>query len=411
MWIYKNKEFTEDISEYDSFVYLITRLSDDEIKPKYYIGKKTFWFKNRKKIPGRKTRKIIKTESNWVSYYGSSNWLEEVINEEGKENFRREIIHLCSSKGESYILEAKEQMQNNVLSKKYSNGIKKFYNKHILGKYTKEYFSTRELTELMSFENDMNPCGMIWITNGTESKQIKEIDEILSGWERGYHFGKNYCWVNNGRDEKKILRSDINSLIYREWNVGRLYSPSKNKKCIHKGDNIKYITKEEVDSYVDDGWVIGNTKLRKTLEERNKLHVCNDDSKTQKLVSNHDIKNFLLENPTWRIGQFKRGNFTTENKVFAYDMMSNEKVQVTKDEYNNNKNLTSVKTRMVKVKRKNKIVFEGFLPLFFQNYDVPTTPFNKKLRLGDTTKIVIIKGKNKWITDEGWSIVEITKKA
>ena len=92
-------------------------------------------------------------------------------------------------------------------------------------------------------------------------------------------------------------------------------------------------------------------------------------------------------------------------------MMSNEKVQVTKDEYNNNKNLTSVKTRMVKVKRKNKIVFEGFLPLFFQNYDVPTTPFNKKLRLGDTTKIVIIKGKNKWITDEGWSIAEITKKA
>jgi len=405
MWFYKGKEFNNDINEYDSFVYLITRLADDEDYPKFYIGKKTFWFTQRKKIKGKSRRSVIKRESDWVEYFGSSDWLNEIIKKEGKEHFRREIIHLCKSKGESFVLEAKEQLSNNALSKRFFNGTKMFYNKNILGKYTKDYFSESELTELMSIDNSMNNTGKIWITNGTESKQINLTELIPDNWEKGYHYGINYCWVNNGKIDKKIPRSDINSLEFREWNVGRLYCPTKNKICVSKLDNIKYIKETEVNAYINNGWTRGNTKFQ-TLKERNKIYVCDDNTKTQKLVFRNEIKKFLNDNVGWRIGQFTRGNFGTENKVFAINMVTGEKIQVTKEDYANNDNLTSLRTKKIKVKKKNRIVFKGFLPMFFKEFDVPETPFRKALREG-TPNIIVKKGKNKFLTDEKWHIIEI----
>lgn len=405
MWYYNGVEFTSDVSKFDSFVYLITRLSDDNKYPKYYIGKKTFWFKERKKIKGKKRREISKRESDWVTYFGSSDWLSEVIATEGEQNFRREIIHLCKSKGESFVLEAKEQMQNNVLSKHFDNGIKIFYNKQILGKYKKEYFSNDELEELQSSSNTMNASGKIYITDGIQNRRIDEDSEIPDGWATGNSYRKNYAWVNNGKVEKVIPRLDVNSFEYREWNLGRLYSPSKNKICVHKLDTIKYITHEELTAYLDHGWVKGNNKFQ-TLKERNKIYVCCNETKSQKLVDRNSVDKFIIENPDWRIGQFTRGNFGTENKVFAVDMNTGKKIQVTKKEYKENKDLTSVKTKKVKVKKKNRIVFTGFLPQFFKEFDVPEAPFRNAIR-NKEPKIVIKKGKNKYLTDEDWSIIEI----
>lgn len=405
MWYYNGSEFTSDISNFDSFVYLITRLTDDEIKPKYYIGKKAFWFRSRKKVKGRKNRTVIKRESDWMTYFGSSDWLCEVIADEGVHNFRREIIHLCKSRGESFVLEAKEQIQNNVLSKHYTNGTKIFFNKQILGKYKKEYFSDDELEELKSSKNTMNTTSEICITNGTESKHIKITEDIPDGWATGNHYRKNYSWVNNGKIEKVIPRLDVNSLEYREWNLGRLYKPSKNKICVFKLDMIKYIAIDELDTYIDHGWSKENNKLQK-LAERNKIYVCKDGGKMQKLVDRDKVEEFLAKNKEWRIGQFTRGNFGTENKVFAIDMTTGEKIQVTRDEYKDSKNLTSVKTKKVKVKKKNRIVFTGFLPQFFEKFDLPEAPFRKAIR-NKEPKIVIQKGKNKFLTDEQWSIIEI----
>ena len=405
MWYHNGKEFISDVAEYDSFVYLITRVSNNEDLPKYYIGKKTFWFKSRKKVKGKKNREIIKKESDWVEYFGSSDWLSEVINIEGKENFRREIIHLCKSRGESFVLEAKEQMQNNVLSKHYNNGTKVFYNKQILGKYKKEYFSKAELQELQSSKNTMNATGEVCITNGIESKRIKTDSDLPDGWRYGNHYRANYSWINNGKDEMVVPRLDVNSLEYRDWNLGRLYSPSKNKKCVTKLDTVKYVTPEDVEIYIENGWELGN-KTIKTHAARNKIYVCHDASKSQKLVDRDKTAEFLKENEDWRIGQFIRGNFGTENKVFAVDMLTGKKIQVTKEEYKDNNNLTSVKTKKVKVKKKNRIVFSGFLPQFFEQFDLPEAPFRKAIR-NKEPKIVIQKGKNKFLTEEQWSIIEI----
>jgi hypothetical protein len=109
-WTYNSIEFTEDlIGDNYGFVYQITNLANN----KKYIGKKFFYSTKTKQVKGKK--KKLKVSSDWQTYYGSSDTLKQDVLQYGLENFKREIIHLCKSKGECGYLEAKEQFTNNVL--------------------------------------------------------------------------------------------------------------------------------------------------------------------------------------------------------------------------------------------------------------------------------------------------------
>jgi len=71
-WFYKDKEFlSEDIKEYQGFVYCITFTDNN----KKYIGKKFFYSTKSKIVKGKK--KKIKLESDWKDYYSSSKYLKE----------------------------------------------------------------------------------------------------------------------------------------------------------------------------------------------------------------------------------------------------------------------------------------------------------------------------------------------
>ena len=116
-WIYKDIEFTEqDIGDNYGFVYVITHLNTG----KKYVGKKFFYSSRTKVVKGKK--KKFKVISDWLSYYGSNAELQNDVQVHGKESFKREIIHLCKSKGECGYLEAKEQFDRCVLeSQDYYN--------------------------------------------------------------------------------------------------------------------------------------------------------------------------------------------------------------------------------------------------------------------------------------------------
>ena len=122
MWFYNGKEFTsEDIGEYIGFVYLIT----DQSNGKKYVGKKLFKSKRKlKPLKGKTRRRIKVVESDWKAYYGSSEEVKQMVEEKGADNFHREILYLCYSKGELGYLEAKYQFEHDVLLRDdYYNGI------------------------------------------------------------------------------------------------------------------------------------------------------------------------------------------------------------------------------------------------------------------------------------------------
>ena len=118
-WIYNGEPFTsDDIEENVGFVYLITDTSG-----KKYVGKKLF--KSKRKAPplkGKTRRRTIIKESDWKTYYGSSDEVRELV--ESGTMFTREILHLCKTKGELSYMELKVQIERKVLLRSdYYNGI------------------------------------------------------------------------------------------------------------------------------------------------------------------------------------------------------------------------------------------------------------------------------------------------
>jgi|TARA_Y100000033_G_scaffold3130_3_gene2719 hypothetical protein len=128
MWFYNGKEFNPaefDSSDLAGFVYLITDLNNG----KKYVGKKNLWSTRRlRPLKGQKRRRVKKLESDWRDYFGSNEEVKLLVENEGRERFKREILRLCKSKGEMTYFEMKEQIDREVLFRD------DYYNEFIGGK-------------------------------------------------------------------------------------------------------------------------------------------------------------------------------------------------------------------------------------------------------------------------------------
>jgi hypothetical protein len=109
MWLYNNEVIDIIPDKIIGFTYIITNLTNN----RKYIGKKNFYFSKTKQVKGKKKR--IKVESDWRDYFGSNEELKQEVEKIGQDNFKREILRLCSSKGEMSYFELKEQMIQGVL--------------------------------------------------------------------------------------------------------------------------------------------------------------------------------------------------------------------------------------------------------------------------------------------------------
>ena len=133
-WQYGEEYNPED---YFGFVYKITNLTNG----KFYIGKKFFWYNKKKKLtkkqlaeqtgPGRKsTTEIVKVESDWKTYWGSSKELLADIKSLGEDNFECQILKLCKNKKQLTYFEMHYQCKHDCLVCPSLT-----YNDNILGKF------------------------------------------------------------------------------------------------------------------------------------------------------------------------------------------------------------------------------------------------------------------------------------
>jgi hypothetical protein len=127
-WHYNGDIFTEDmIGKAIGFVYEITNLVND----RRYIGRKLFT-KAKSKVNNGKTIKS-RVASTWMTYYGSSEELNEDVKKYGRDSFHRIILHLCYNKSDLNYLETYHIFHSgSLLSDAYYNkwcsfkGSKKF---------------------------------------------------------------------------------------------------------------------------------------------------------------------------------------------------------------------------------------------------------------------------------------------
>jgi hypothetical protein len=210
-------------------------------------------------------------------YYGSGKQISAAIEKYGKENFKKEVLHFCSSLEEMSNREAEIVTEDFVKRKDtynmhkggpggwdHYNGTKKhktnsskggkkrardpsnpFYN----AEFQKKYNWTRspEHMELMN-ERAKDPeaiakrkatfkkrghsqgeknsqFGRIWISNvlTKEVKRIKINDDIPEGWVRGKKGHTiTKCWVNNGVKEHYILLEKQQEYQLKGFSSGRL---------------------------------------------------------------------------------------------------------------------------------------------------------------------------------------------
>lgn len=119
-WTYNGKLFDKElIDEHISFVYAITNKLDGRA----YIGKKNFYRAVTKApLKGKKRKRRSRATSDWETYYGSNEELQQDVIKLGADNFEREILRLCNTKGESTYYEAKYQFEYDaIISDKYYN--------------------------------------------------------------------------------------------------------------------------------------------------------------------------------------------------------------------------------------------------------------------------------------------------
>jgi hypothetical protein len=168
-WRYNEKEFIEAPKGIEGFVYLITNLTND----RKYVGKKSFWTRRKDKKTGRRKTK----ESDWKTYFGSCDELNEDVKLLGEDKFIREILYLCPHKKSMSYYETMEQFKRDVLM------TDEYYNTNIEGRFfVSERNGIYEAVEKNNKFRELVKTRMTGENNPAKRPEVRQkLSEMYSG--------------------------------------------------------------------------------------------------------------------------------------------------------------------------------------------------------------------------------------
>lgn len=109
-WRFNGHDFDpSEVGKSEGFVYCITNLKTGQ----KYVGRKYFWSIQKTKGKIRRQRK----PSDWQTYFSSSAVLQEQVSTFGVQAFRRDILSLHATRGDTNYTEVKTQFILNVLER------------------------------------------------------------------------------------------------------------------------------------------------------------------------------------------------------------------------------------------------------------------------------------------------------
>ena len=171
-----------------------------------------------------------------------------------------------------------------------------------------------EKRRIRQYEDRKNREKRRWMYNEatSESKQVPvSLVESYNtiGWVEGRNDlpdFSNMVWVNDGVKEYRVHESDINEDIY---SIGRLANTTKGRKLINNGTSSKYVETDELESYISDGWSIGEAD---SSNRSGKTAIFNITDGSSKFVKNYKVQHYI-DSGNWVLGNGRSGRVWITN--------------------------------------------------------------------------------------------------
>ena len=220
------------------------------------------------------------------NYYGSGKLIKQALKEYGRENFKCEVIEWCSSYEE---INEREIYWINYYNADTSD---KFYNLAYGGSNSKYALrgenhpwhnrKHKEDTLIKMSESKLGDKNPMYGRNQSEETKQK-IGDAQRG-DKNHMYGKHEeaYWFNKERDEEtkqKISETRIKNKValgennpffgktHSEETKSKISNTHKNTVYINDGEITKRVKKENVDTYLSEGWVKG--RILKCKENKN----------------------------------------------------------------------------------------------------------------------------------------------
>ena len=248
-----NEPFVPNLDKF-GFVYIITNTKTT----KAYVGCKQYFM-------GKK-----KTPSKWETYTGSSKYLNEDIEKDGKEHFTFEVIAEYKNKRSLRYYEAYYQMKWNVLTAVIEGTDKPaFYNSYVGGKFyrpiesykphteeTKKKMSEKQKGDKHHFygkkhtEETKKKISEASIGRKHKEETKKKISEAMLG-DKNPFFGKTRKHTEESKKKmSEAMLGDKNPMFGRkhtEETKNKMRKPKqlsrrKEVKDVSKGSNVQHST-------------------------------------------------------------------------------------------------------------------------------------------------------------------------